>query len=84
MIYARSLEMQGRDADAAEEYARLVPYFAGEEARTRYGMLLDKLGRADEARAMFQQVVKNLDGAPGRYRQAQKEWGDIARAALKR
>src|SRR5665213_1526643 len=84
MIYARALEMQGKDVDAAGEYARLVPYFAGEEARTRYGMLLDRMGRSDEARAMFQQVVKNLDGAPGRYRRAQKEWGDIARAALKR
>jgi hypothetical protein len=32
---------------------------------------------------MFAQVVKNLDGAPSRYRNAQKQWGDIARAALK-
>ncbi len=84
LIYARALEMQGKDTEAAEEYARLVPYFAGEEARTRYAVLLDKVGRADEARAIFQQVAKNLDGAPGRYRRAQKEWGDIARAALKR
>jgi hypothetical protein len=84
LIYARSLEMQGKDADAAEEYARLVPYFAGEEARTRYAVLLEKIGRADESRAIFEQVVKNLDGAPGRYRRAQKEWGDIACAAMRR
>ena len=83
MIYARALELQGKNEEAAEEYKRLVPYFAGEEARVRYASLLGKLGRRDEARALFTQVVKNLDGAPGRYRGQQKQWGDIARAALK-
>ncbi len=83
LIYARSLELQGKDAEAAEEYARLVPYFSGEEARARYGLVLDRLGRHDEARAIFAQVAKNLDGAPSRYRQAQRGWGDIAARALK-
>ena len=83
LIYARALEMQGRDSEAAEEYKRLVPYFAGEEARTRYAQLLQKMGRGDEARELFTQVVKNLDGAPARYRKLQKEWGAIARTALK-
>ena len=58
-------------------------YFAGEEARVRYATLLDKMGRRDEAHALFTQVVKNLDGAPGRYRGQQKQWGDIAAKALK-
>ncbi|HVY03536.1 MAG TPA: tetratricopeptide repeat protein [Caulobacterales bacterium] len=83
MIYARALELQGKDAEAADEYRRLVPYFAGEEARTRYGQLLVRMGRNDEAQALFAQVLKNLDGAPARYRSQQKQWGDIARAALK-
>lgn len=83
LLYARALELQGRDGEAAEEYKRLVPYFAGEEARARYGQLLAHMGRMDEARALFTQVVKNLDGATSRYRNMQKEWGAIARAALK-
>ncbi len=83
LLYARSLELQNKNDEAVEEYERLVPYFAGEEARTRYGQLLAHLGRTDEARAIFTQVVKNLDGATGRYRGQQKEWGVIARAALK-
>jgi len=83
LIYARALELQGKDEEAAQEYSRLVPYFAGEEARTRYAQLLDRMGRRDEARALFTQVVKNLDGAPGRYRRTQKEWETIAKAALK-
>ncbi|SRR5579885_979009 len=83
LIYARSLELQGKNDEAAAEYARLVPYFSGEEARARYGQLLDRLGRRDEARALFGQILKNLDGAPRRYRQAQAEWGNIARAGLR-
>jgi hypothetical protein len=83
LIYARALELQGKNEEAAEEYKRLVPYFAGEEARTRYAQLLEKMGRVQEARDLYAQVVKNLDGAPGRYRSSQKEWGNIARAALK-
>ena len=83
LIYARALELQGKDEEAAEEYKRLVPYFAGEEARTRYAQLLERLGRLQEARELYAQVIKNLDGAPGRYRSSQKEWGAIARAALR-
>ena len=83
LLYARALELQGRDDEAADEYKRLVPYFAGEEARTRYGQLLAHMGRMDEARALFTQVLKNLDGANSRYRSMQKEWGAIAKAALK-
>jgi hypothetical protein len=82
MMYARVLEMQGRNEEALAEYARLARYFAGEEARYRHAALLAKTGAKDEARAIFTQIVKSLDGAPSRYRKAQKEWGDAARQAL--
>ncbi|HEY1631290.1 MAG TPA: tetratricopeptide repeat protein [Rhizomicrobium sp.] len=83
LLYARSLESQGKLEDAAEEYGRLVPYFAGEEARARYAAVLARLGRHDEARGVNQQIVKNLDGAPRRYRSQQREWGAMAKAALR-
>jgi pentatricopeptide repeat protein len=83
MIYARALEMQGKNEDAAAEYEKLARYASGEEARARYAMCLGKLGRRDEARAIYAQIVKNLDGAPRRYRSDQAEWGSIAKAALK-
>ena len=83
LLYARALEAQGRDGEALAEYRKLVGYFSGEEARTRMAMLLEKTGARDEARSVYQQVVKSLDGAASRYRKAQKEWGDIARRALR-
>lgn len=83
MLYARALEALGRDADAIAEYRRLVPYFAGEEARARLAMALDRTGQRDEAQTLYAQIVKFLDGAPSHYRKAQKEWGAIAKNALR-
>lgn len=83
LLYARALEAQGKDQDALAAYRKIAPVYPGQEARCRYAMLLQKLGRHDEARPYFQEIVKSLDGAPRHYRRAQKEWGDIARAALR-
>jgi hypothetical protein len=83
MIYARALELQGKNDEAADEYRKLAAYASGEEARARYAMVLDKLGRHDEARTIYAQIVKNLDGATRRYRSDQAQWGNIAKAALK-
>jgi hypothetical protein len=83
LLYARALELQGKDQEALDEYRRLVRYFPGEEARCRLAMLLDKTGAREEARNIFAQVLKSLDGAPRHYRKAQKEWSDIARQGLK-
>lgn len=83
LLYARALEAQGKNDEALAEYRRLIPYYSGEEAKARMGMLLEKTGQRDEARTIYQQVVKSIDGAPPRYQKAQKEWGDIARRGLR-
>ena len=83
MLYARALEELGRDGEALAEFKRLTGYFPGEEARARYAMLLQKTGDQDGARAVYQQILKLLDGAPARYGKEQKEWGAIAKQALK-
>lgn len=83
LLYARALEEQGKVEEALTEYRRLVPYYSGEEARARFALLLEKTGAHDESRAVYQEIVKLLDSAPSRYRKAQREWGDIARKALR-
>ena len=79
LLYARALELQERDSEALEEYKRLVRYFPGEEARARYGLLLRKVGREEEARTIFQEILHLLDGAPSRYQRAQRQWAEIAK-----
>ena len=49
LVYARALEESGATARALEEYAALVNYYPGAEARVRQAMLYKKLG--DKARA---------------------------------
>jgi len=83
LLYARALEEQDKIDEALGEYRRLVPYYSGEEARARFAMLLEKTGARDEARTIYQQILKLLDGAPSRYQKAQKEWGDIAKKNLR-
>jgi len=79
LILAKSLEGAGRLDDALEELQTLADAFSGEEARWRYGALLKRLGRADDAREVFQRMLKNAERQPGHYRDAQKEWLTLAR-----
>lgn len=82
LLYARALEAQGKLDEARNEYQKLARYYPGEEARCRHAMLLEKMGA--NARPIYEEIQRSLDGAPRHYRKAQREWGDIARAALKR
>jgi len=83
LLYARALELQGKDPEALAEYEKLTRYYPGEEARARYAQLLQKTGATDQSRSVFSQIVKSLDGAPSHYRRAQKEWGALAKSALR-
>jgi hypothetical protein len=83
LLYARALEGLGRDAEAADEYRDLVGYFSGEEARWRYGLLLERRGDAAGATAVFTEIVDRQRRAPRYYRRAQREWVDLARGKLR-
>jgi hypothetical protein len=72
----------GRDDEAEAEYAQLVGYAAGEEARCRYGQLLMRRGKSAEARKIFAQVLKYAAQGSRRYRRDQQAWIDTAERAL--
>ncbi len=57
LLRARVLEATGEAGTALGEYHELVPAFVGLEARLRYGLLLERLGRVDAARAVFEEAV---------------------------
>jgi hypothetical protein len=82
LIYARSKEQQGQVEQALIEYAALVGYYPGEEARCRRALLLQKTGRVAEARAMFEDVVRSVDRASKIYRRAERDWYEVARRNL--
>lgn len=82
LLYARSLEGQGRIDEALSEYEAVSAYFAGAEARCRYALLLRQAGRTQQARQLFAEVVRAVDKAGGPFKRAQREWYDIARQNL--
>jgi hypothetical protein len=82
LLYVRALELQDKNDEALDEYQKLVRYFAGEEARCRYALLLKNAGQTKRARAIFEEILKLTDGASSHYRRAQREWSDIARKYL--
>lgn len=83
LLYARALEDSGRIADAADEYQAVSTYYAGAEARVRYGLALRKLGAEADAREILSDVVKRIELAPRYVRKTQAEWLAMARQALK-
>ncbi len=83
LLYARALEDSGHTEEALAEYQAVASYYAGAEARVRYGLLLDKTGRQAEAKVVLTEVLAQLKRAPKYVRRAQAEWIALAEKALR-
>jgi len=81
LLRARALEAAGRTDEALAEYERIVPVFPGEEARVRAALLLQRLGRAGEAAALFDETVHAMKKRGPAYRRRNRQWLDVVRAA---
>ena len=82
MLYARAREGMGDIEQALVEYESLAGYYPGEEARCRYGLLLQRSGDVDGARAQFEMVVRSVETAPKPYFRAQRDWYQVAKNNL--
>lgn len=82
LLYARSLEQQGKTQEALGEYAALVAYYPGQEARCRYACLLRDSGQPVEARRMFEEVCKLIEYGPRHQYREQREWYEFAKRQL--
>jgi len=82
LLYARALAEVGRVDEALAEYASVVTYFSGAEARVRYGILLKLVGRTAEARVVFNELLLQMKSAPRHARNMQAEWLAIAEKQL--
>jgi hypothetical protein len=79
LLHARVLEGRGETAAAVEEYRGLVPAFVGLEARCRYGLLLERLERPGEARAEFEEAVRQSARTPSSV-ESETRWAKVARS----
>jgi hypothetical protein len=82
LLYVRSLELQDKSDAALYEYAALVGYYPGQEARYRYALLLKKTGRSAEARKFLEDICQAIDYGPRFQYHEQRKWYDLARREL--
>jgi len=59
-------------------------YYAGAEARLRYGLILERLGDDEAAQVEFEEIITAADLAPRHYRKAQQDWISQAKSSIKR
>jgi hypothetical protein len=83
LLYARALEAAGRTEDALYEYQAVANYYPGAEARVRYGLLLGKAGRSDEAKVILGDALTQFKRAPKYVRRREAEWAALAEKALR-
>jgi hypothetical protein len=79
LLLACALEGANRLDEALAEFGVLADTYPGEEGRWRYGLLLRRLGRSDDAKAVFQRMLRNAERQPQHYREAQHDWLKLAR-----
>jgi hypothetical protein len=82
LIYARALEGQGKNDEAAADYEAVTGYFAGFEAKVRYGLFLLKLGQVDKAKALLEGVVTTFKQLPRHAQDLNRDWYNVARRNL--
>ena len=63
-----------RSKRRSRAYEAVGAYYPGAEPRVRRAELLARLGRADEARALADEVARGLRRAPAHVRRAQSQW----------
>jgi hypothetical protein len=81
--YARALALQGKNDAAIAQYEKVVSRYPGEEARCRFALLLESVGKQERAQALFREILNSVRSAPSYYRRRQREWVSIARSHLK-
>ena len=78
LVYARALEESDATTRALEEYAALVNYYPGAEARVRQAMLYKKIGDKARAAELFAALLKDARLAPKHFRRSEREWIELA------
>jgi hypothetical protein len=82
LLFARALEGTGDDTATLAAYEDARAGAIGDEARARHALFLDKLGRTEDARAIWERIAKEASRADGRYRRDNREWIRIAKDRL--
>ena len=79
---ADALLAAGQDGEALEQYASVVSSWARARPKFYWGLLLDKMGRKDEAKSVMEEIVNQEDAVPDYLRSGESPWIKQARRYL--
>lgn len=82
LLYACALQELQEYDKAKEEYEALIIYYPGPEAKCRYGLMLKKLGEADRAKKLFEDIQITARHSPHHYYKMHKEWIELAKREI--
>ncbi len=82
LLYARTLEGQGKQDEAMHEYEAVAGYYPGFEAKVRYALYLLKLGQAQRGREMLEAVAKAYKQLPRHAQELNRDWYLVAKKNL--
>lgn len=82
LLLARAREELGETGQALEDYAHLLRTASSAEVKCRYGLLLKRVGRTDEARALFQEIVKDAKVGTRHSARLNREWVEMAQREM--
>lgn len=84
ILYAVSLDKTGNTAQAEQEFLQMKGRFDNFEARSQYALLLERTGRLQEAKKIWNELLEEESQLTSRERRAARTWFSQAREALKR
>lgn len=83
LIFARTLAAQAQYDEAEQEFAVLVNYFPGPEARIHFADMLARINRLHEANDHYVAIIDTAKCSRPQYRKYHREWIKIANERLK-
>ena len=84
ILYAMALEKTGNNTEAENEFKLMKGRFANYEARYQYGLFLIRVGRSEEARKIYMEMVEEAGQLTSRERRVGRTWFSQAKDELKK
>lgn len=82
LLYARVLERLGETSAAEREYKTVLTQHGTLESKCRYAQFLQQQGKDADAKAIFEEVIRNSKFGTHHSRRLNREWISLAKKAL--
>lgn len=82
LLYARALQYTGNTAQAEQQYKMMAARFANYEARYYYSLLLQQMGKTEEAHALLTAMADEQPHLSSAERRDNRKWLSLAKEKL--